>query len=216
MKDVYRINIGSKWKLEDLYEFPYAYYQVYAFYYCFLPDQNMAHKEHLLKIFKNYKDESQYRYINIYKKFQLHVPSNRKPDISSIHYASPGWIDLILNPEIAFQISKSIGIFLGLSVTAAKTYSIIYKYLSDINQQRNRNKLDTFRLTRKQNEELIAMSNDIAKFIGFDDVEQIDLYTGNPEVTLKILLAHYRRLKTIGNYINDGKVSLSSNQIKNS
>ncbi|NDY71834.1 hypothetical protein DO021_01635 [Desulfobacter hydrogenophilus] len=212
MKDIYRINIGNKWKLEDLYEFPRAYYQVYAFQYCFMPDQNIEHKNQLLKIFKNYKDNGQYRYINIYKKFQLHVSQENKPDIFSMHYASPGWIDLLLNPEIALQISKSIAIYLGLSVTAAKTYKTIYKMLSEINQQRNKNKLNDFQLTKKQNEELIAMSNHIARLIGFDNVGQIDQYTGNPEVTLKILLAHYRRLKNIENFISDGKVSLTSNK----
>jgi len=214
MKEVYRINIGNKWKLEDLYEFPHAYYQVYAFYYCFMPNQNIAHKEHLLKIFKNYKDDGQYRYINIYNKFQKYVPSDNKPDISSIHYASPGWIDLILNPEIAFQISKSIGIYLGLCVTAATTYGAIYKILSNINKERNKNKLDTFKITRQQNTELTAMSNDMARLIGFDNIEEIDLHTENPEITSKILLAQYRRLKIIGDYINDGKVSLTS-KVKN-
>jgi hypothetical protein len=120
MKDVYRINIGNKWKLQDLYEFPHAYYQVYAFYYYFMPNQNISHEEHLLKIFKNYKEDGQYRYINIYTKFQRYVSKDQKPDVSSIHYASPGWIDLILNPEIAFQISKSVGIYLALKCFCGK------------------------------------------------------------------------------------------------
>lgn len=210
MSNIYRINLDKKWKLEDLYEFPHAYYQVYAFYYCFTPNQNLSNEDHLYKIFERYKKDGQYRYVNLYKKFQQYVPSEYRPTIYSIQYASPGWLDLILNPDIAFQIAKSLGIYLGLSITAAKTYSTIYKVLGDINRERNKQTLDNYKLTKLQNEQLISMSNDFAKLIGFDNVKAIDDFTENPEVTLKILLAQYRRLNTIGEYAKSGKASLSS------
>ena len=94
--------------------------------------------------------------------------------------------------------------------SAAKTYSTIYKVLGDINRERNKQTLDNYKLTKLQNEQLISMSNDFAKLIGFDNVKAIDDFTENPEVTLKILLAQYRRLNTIGEYAKSGKASLSS------
>jgi hypothetical protein len=209
MTSIYRINLDKKWKLEDLYEFPHAYYQVYAFYYCFSPDESLLNIEHFNKKLENYKHDNQYRYINVYNRLQHYVPQQRRPIVSSIKYASPGWLDLILNPDLAFQIAKSVGIYLGLSITAAKTYSTIYKILGDINKERNKQKLDNYKLTKLQTEQLISMSKGFAELIGFENVGAIDAVTQNPEVTLKILLAQYRRLEKIGKYIQTGKISLT-------
>lgn len=210
MTNIYRIILDNEWKLEDLYEFPRAYYQMYAFYYCFSSDENLSNVEHFKNRLETYKQAHQYRYINFYNKLQHYVTLKNRPIISSIKYASPGWLDLILNPDIAFQIAKSVGIYLGLSVTAAKTYSTIYKILADINKERNKQKLETYKLTKSQNEQLISMSKDFANLIGFENIKAIDDVTEDSEITLKILLAQYRRIQKIGEYINTGKVSLTN------
>ncbi len=208
MSKIYRILLNAQWELKKLYEFPHAYYQAYAISYCFMPQMFLKNKEYLLKIFSNYQEDGKYTYVNIYTQFQTHVPTENRPIISSIHYASPGWLDLLLNPEIALQISKSVAIYLGVLFTAAKTYSKIYKILGEINKERKQQQSDDYKLTKNQLRELMELSNDIAMHVGFENVEAMDAHTKNPEITLKLLLAHYRRLKIIGNYITEGKVKL--------
>lgn len=60
---------------------------------------------------------------------------------------------------------------------------------------------------------LIAMSEEIAKYIGFEDLRSLNNRTKDPEVTLKLLLAHYRRLRVLGDYVESGKISLP-NELK--
>jgi hypothetical protein len=48
----------------------------------------------------------------------------------------------------------------------------------------------------------------MAKFLGFKNLKELHSQTGNPEVTLKLLLAHYRRMSTLVDYANDGKITL--------
>jgi hypothetical protein len=47
-----------------------------------------------------------------------------------------------------------------------------------------------------------------AKFLGFKSVKSLNAQTGNSEVTLRLLLAHHRRLRDIAKFVEEGKVSL--------
>jgi hypothetical protein len=52
------------------------------------------------------------------------------------------------------------------------------------------------------------MSDDIAKHLGFKNVAELHKFTGNPEVSLKLLLAHQRRLEVIVEFVKNGKAAL--------
>ena len=54
----------------------------------------------------------------------------------------------------------------------------------------------------------MELCDDIAKHLGFGSVSQLNKRTKNPEVSLKILLAHYRRLQILGDFVKNGKAEL--------
>ena len=47
-----------------------------------------------------------------------------------------------------------------------------------------------------------------AKFLGFKSVKSLNEQTGNSEVTLRLLLAHHRRLRTLAEFVEEGKAEL--------
>jgi hypothetical protein len=55
---------------------------------------------------------------------------------------------------------------------------------------------------------MMSMSNDIAKHIGFKNVAELHKHTGDPEISLKLLLAHYRRLEIMAKFVQKGKAAL--------
>ena len=54
----------------------------------------------------------------------------------------------------------------------------------------------------------MSMCEDLATFIGFESVKALHERTGNPEVSLKLLAAHYRRTDQLVDFVKAGKARL--------
>ena len=200
--------MDERWSLEDLYDFPHAYSQTYSLIYCLDSPLDPRSADRINIALEGYPWQGGYSYVNIYTVLRNQIPHPHRPQIKSIHYASPGWIDIILNPDVALLVAKSVGILLGTALTAAETYKRIYKTISEINKQRKKNNLDNSSLSAAEARMMMQMSEDIARHLGFKSFAQLNSRTKNPEVTLKILLAHYRRLRTLADFVESGKIRL--------
>ena len=64
------------------------------------------------------------------------------------------------------------------------------------------------RLTLDEAKIVTDMCDEMARFLGFRNLKELHRYTGNPEVTLKLMLAHFRRISTLVEYVENGKVAL--------
>jgi hypothetical protein len=56
------------------------------------------------------------------------MPQHSLPQIQSIQYASPGWLELALNPDVADQFAKVLGIYLVAPVAVTATYNRLHKF----------------------------------------------------------------------------------------
>ena len=204
----YRVLLDGRWSLEDLYQFPHAFSQCYAFVYCLDSSLHPRDRERINVALAGYPFRGGYSYVNIYTVLRNQVPVKERPAIKSISYASPGWLDIILSPEVAILVAKSVGILAGSVVAAAKAYTITMKYLSQVAVDRKRAELQSMQITRDQHKTVVLMCEDMAKFLGFKSVKELHQHTGNPEVSLKLLAAHYRKTSQIVEFVNDGKVEL--------
>lgn len=206
--EAYRVLLDGRWRLEDLYEFPHAFSQCYAFIYCLDSELSPRDRERINDAFVGYPWRGGYSYVNIYTVLQNQVPAEERPTIKSISYASPGWLDIFLNPDVAIQVAKSVGILAGSAAAAAKAYATSMKFLSQVAVDRKRAQLQLMQLTRAQHKEFMSMCEDMAKFLGFKNVKELHKHTGNPEVSLKLLAAHYRRTNQLVQFVKEGKVKL--------
>lgn len=206
----YRMELpgSAEWSLLDLYTFPHAYDQCYAFIYCFdtgLPERD---RNRIDTAVESYPWRGGYSYVNIYTVLQNQIPVRSRPRISSIHKASPGWIELILNLEAAAAVAKSVGIIVGSGVGILGAYSLAVKILNGISLHKKRAQVEHRQLDAKHIQAVIESCESLAKAMGFKNLQQLHARTGNPEVSLKLLAAHYRRMKTVSEYVDNGKVQL--------
>lgn len=206
--DIYRVLMNERWELEDLYNFPHAYSQTHAFIYCFDTDIDPRNAERINIALEEYPWRGGYSYVNIYTVLHHQIPALHRPKIASIQYASPGWIDIFLNPDVALQVAKSVGILLGAGVAAIEAFKRVDKARLDIARQRREQNREFARISAEEAKALNEMSEEISKHLGFDSLKKLHQRTKNPEVTLKLLMAHYRRLRILGDYVESGKVSL--------
>lgn len=206
--DVYRVLMDERWELEDLYGFPHAYSQCHSFIYCFDTELDPRNAERIDIALEGYPWRGGYSYVNIYTVLHHQIPVPHRPKIAAIQYASPGWLDILLNPDVALQIAKSVGILLSAGVAAVEAFKRIDKIRLDIAYQRRKQDREFATLSASEAKTLNEMSEEIAKHLGFSSLEALQKRTKNPEVTLKVLLAHYRRMRVLGDYVESGKVSL--------
>ena len=118
----------------DLYNFPHAYSQTYSFIYCFDSELNARDVERIDYALQGYPWRGGYSYVNIYTVLANQLPREHKPEVAKIQYASPGFMEILLNPEVALQVAKSVGILLGTGVAGVESYKRIYKALLEMNK----------------------------------------------------------------------------------
>lgn len=205
---LYRVLLDERWALEDLYEFPHAYSQTYSFAYCFDSELEPRNAARIDDALVNYPWRGGFSYVNIYFVLRNQIPIQHRPQIASIKYASPGWLDLLLNPDVAVQVAKSVGIYLGTLGSAAFTYKQIQKHLMEVSRKRAENRAAIVEIERREQRTYLAMCDDIAKHLGFSNTADLHRRTNNPEVSLKLLLAHYRRIEILSEFVQSGKAQL--------
>lgn len=204
----YRLLLNGNWQLADLYELPHAFDQCYAFIYCLDSELDTHDRERIDGAFVAYPWGGGYSYVNIYTALQNQIPWHHRPRIKAIQKASPGWLDLFLNADVAIEVAKSVGALSGAGVAAAKAYASIKKIFSQIKIERERDKLKKLQLTHEQLKTLTNMCETMAKFLGFKNLKDLHARTGSPEVSLKLLSAHYRRISVLAEYVDSGMVKL--------
>ncbi|MDY6460392.1 hypothetical protein [Acinetobacter faecalis] len=202
----YRVLLDERWTLENLNDFTRLYMQNYAFLYCLENNINNSRAAALFNELNEYKLRDGLTYVNIYSLFIKHIPSKERPKVRAISYASPGFIELILNYEVAINIALSIAAFIkGLTATA-ETYNKLHSIFIELGRKRKEKqnhllKLDveTIKHVRKLNEEL-------AKGLGFNSLKDMYDNFGDEEEVSKLLLAHYRRMKGMSKLVKEGKI----------
>ncbi len=119
--DRYRIGMDGNWSLEDLYEFPRAYEQVYFALYSLDEDLDEDDIERVARIYQAFPWQGGYSAVNFYNQLKYMTPRSERPQIASIRYSSPGWIELLVVVAIASQVKRIV-----------KSAADIIEYLNDL------------------------------------------------------------------------------------
>lgn len=206
----YKIDLpeSGKWTLHDLYKFPHSLEQCYSFIYCLDTELPARDRERIDYAFSAYPWRGGYSYVNIYQVLASQIPPRSRPKIISMHKASPGWIELLANLDAIEAIAKAIAVIAGSIATTTFAYSKTTKYLANLNNIRKEADVKDLQLTRLQITELNLLCKELADSLGFKSIDELHRRTQNPEVSLKLLAAHYRRMQILLEYVQKGKVLL--------
>ena len=214
-KKNYRILLDGDWSLEDLMNFSRLYFQNYSFIYCLDTQAVDIASTRIKSVLESYELRDGLSYVNIYDVFRSHVKLQERPKIKSIQYSSPGWIELALNPDVAMQVAKSIGIYLGAITTGggaiALTYKKLHKIYIDLKNERIKKRNDSIKLEKIKIATVNKLNDELAKGLGFNSLADLDKHTKDIEETSKLLMAHYRRVNKIANFVKAKKAGFPHN-----
>lgn len=222
-KQSYRLLLDGAWAFGEFSIVPEVYNQVYAFFYA-INQIGQISDNSLKDSFISFPWLGGYSAVNFYNKIWEVIPKDKQPQVSSIQYASPGWIELELNTSIAFLIKNSIAAHTTGYDELDTVYKEIHKDLSKrkllreakvstnniIPEERAKVKeleKARFKLKKDDLDYVINANQIMAKNIRLNEqVNQINEMTQDPLVTLKILLSFYRRIKILARFQIEGKV----------
>lgn len=205
----YRVLLNEDWDLEDLYEYPHALDQCYSFVYCLDSSLEPRDRERINNALREYPWRGGYSYVNMYTVLRNQVPPRDRPKIKSMQKASPGWLDLLLNVHVAQTVAASVTTLAGAGVAAVAAYKKCYSMILAINAERRKRGVEHLQKSAAQIKALNSLCTELAKQLGFKSLEQLHQHTGDPEVSLKMLMAHYRRMSVVLEYNNKGKAMLT-------
>ena len=204
----YIILIDKRWSLEDLYVFPRAFEQVYFAYEALVPAPDDIVDDRIDRAFRDYPWRGGYSAVNFYNQLKYATPKNKRPTIQAIQYASPGFIDLMLNLQLALQIASVVSTVAGSILACNKVYSTIYKDA----QHRKLLSIDIqtkqLELANKEMDFIIDANKKMAKLLKLDSAHVIEQRAEHPIIAMKILFSIYRRVRTLAEYQDKGKARL--------
>jgi len=208
MADSYRIEIGEQWSLEDLYVFARTYEQVYFLAYSLLPDLPHDVSERVTLAYAAFPWRGGYSAVDFYDRLKYAIPRQEWPNLGAISYGSPGFLELLLVRAVASVVSGLVKDIAGSLREMNATYNEI---VSDL-RKRKLLRLDVrnkeIELSRAELHLVEEQAEVAARFLGFEGHEELTGRTGNPYITLKILLSFYRRLRTLAEFSKEGKADL--------
>jgi hypothetical protein len=205
----YKINIDGEWSLEDLYIFPQKYINIYSFIYSLeMPIEDFDDEDNRVLItYSAHPWIGGYSAVNFYTNLKYIVRPEHRPQVKSIQYSSPGWIELTAIVGIALNIKKIISCF-AHSVNEINTlYNNIYKGMHERKMMKIEAKRESLKLNKEKKAFAIQAATELSGLLEFNKVDHIQKLTKNSLATLKILLSFYRQIKILRKFTDKGKAN---------
>ena len=204
----YRIKMDGAWTLVDLHRFPSIYSQLYAFQYSFEQQTVPDDDEWVREPYVAHPWVGGYDAVNFYKQLERRVPHQHRPTLLSVHYASPGWIDLGVVIGVALSIRTAVNFFVDATGRLNQLYSEIYKGMHERNLMKIKVKRRELELEEYKMQFIEDCTEKLSRQLKFEHRREIDDLTSDPLATLRILLSYYRRLQKLSKYETSGKTEI--------
>ena len=199
------VHIDGRWGINDLRKFSDLVQDCYAFVFALTGRGSQATKDKISALFQKYPWRGGYSAVNFFDDLYRHIPVGQRAAINSIQYASPGTIELRMNTEAATAIQRLCSKINANDESVVDAYKDVHDWLAE-RSWLGRSASD-LRLSPSDRTELIGAVSRLAEAFGLASQKQYVLELGNsdPLAAVKILLAYYRRLEGLADYVATGK-----------
>ena len=208
---IFRLALDGKWDLDDLSELPRDVKQVYSFEYAVSDETRFSfHQMAELRIPPPLRGG--YSYVNFYRGLYTGIPIQHRPSIHRIEYSSPGVLDLLTFFAVANGLIFVARHFLKLADEAIDTFDKADRFLTNRGLRRRESRRDAEQEFSDADErEAKRLAFEVAKELQIPShkVEELQGFTGEWVGTLKLLLAHKRRVERLAEYHFEGKIDLN-------
>ena len=222
----YSIHLDGDWSLDDFSAMPKPFLQLYSFHFHFVRRGKRlafsAESDFATELiegdgqsatFNRYPWQGGYSVVHFFDTLKVHTPDSFRPQVRRIAYASPGFIELGCCVAVALSVGKVIKIVCDSASTILRVYNEYHQEAS----RRNLLRLEVqekeisvakqrISLRRDQLEFVREANAHLSSALKIRNVEALDRATGSPLRTMKVLMAYYRRLKVLMDFVEKGMV----------
>lgn len=199
------VDIDGRWEISDLRKFSDLVQDCYSFGFALLGATGNAAKAKIDSLFHKHPWRGGFSSVNFFKELYKNIPQEDRAGIRKIDYASPGEIKFYMNGDVADSIRELVLEINDDESPAQESYHKTRRFLQDRNWL---SKSDTdIQLSASDLVELTQLLKASCKAFGLEDHSDhiLGLASGDPLSAVKIVLAYFRRLQGLADYVATGK-----------
>ncbi len=199
------VQIDGRWGIDDLRRFSDLVQDSYAFVFALSGLGGEKSKREIQSLFHRYPWRGGFSSVNFFDDLYRLIPSPQRASITRIQYASPGEIDLRMNEEVAIALRGIVARINDGQNEPFAAYQEVRRYL----QERGwlgKAKGD-LRLSPEDDTFLLQQFKILCGAFSLSTRESdiLELASSDPLSAVKILLAYYRRVAALADYVATGK-----------
>lgn len=200
-----KVHIDGRWGIEDLRKFSDLVQDAYAFVFALTGAGAASTKQRMDALFKKYPWRGGFSSVNFFDDLYKQIPTPERAQVRSIQYASPGTIELKMNEDVANSIRGFVTELNEPDSLATKEYTDIRTMLKSRGWLGKAK--EDLELTNQDEKMLLIFVNRLAKAFGLETNANdiVGFANSDPLGAVKILLAYYRRLAGLADYVATGK-----------
>lgn len=193
----------DNWKFDDLKEVFKKFTQIYDFIY-------VAKKQ--LGTSGGMPWQDGFSVMHFYNKLKNIIPISSKSYLQAIHYASPGYMKINVDNEIAEITFQAINKYKAEKAIIDRIYSDLYNTIRDLglNDISRANAIIEF----DNDNDCIKNYKLLRRKLFCIDSKWLDKFANSNFERSKILMAHTRRLRAFYNYIEDSRIRVVTSEIE--
>lgn len=212
LPSTYLIKLDGELYLDDLASVPKLYQQLYSFHYGLHHLARSAVKDALSRLLDKWRGGI--NAVNIFTGLRSVTPSIHRAQVKGLQFASPGHIKLELLAGLASEISEACAKIKSKQdfKNAEDLYNEVYSYFRS-------EKLAGFdrdgfvkssSITPSQSQKLNEFVDEYFELMGWASYSANFAALGlDPLAKIRMLLAYYRRLRSLRRYVIESKVELT-------
>jgi hypothetical protein len=177
----------------------------YAFVFALTDRSASTTKDKITDLFQKYPWRGGFSSVNFFDELYLLIPQTQRASIQKIAYASPGTIDFQMNVVAARTISALCDAINERDSKVEDAYEEAHEWLKE-RHWLGRSATD-LRLSSADRRDLMESVATLADAFGLSGHKErvLELSNSDPLAAVKILLAYYRRLHGLADYVATGK-----------
>ena len=191
------LRLDGQWGLLDFSELGRKYVDVYSFFYAMTAEVDPVLQFRWTdQAFRNHPWRGGWSSMHFYKELARYIPEDHRPVVRSIHYGSPGLIEIGGYLAALVTFSKVIGVMCNSFERIDRTYNQWYEGAMERRMLRADVRERELEVSGKELEFAEKATEQIVAQLGIDRTELWQL-TENPIARMKILFSLYRRLRVL-------------------
>jgi hypothetical protein len=206
---IVRLELDGKWDLTDLSKLTSVYTQLYSISYSLQPIESRRLDEDMDEIYTKFPWRGGYSAVNFYERLFYQIPPKERPKLESIHYSSPGHMELMEVVTVAAMIAATVRFIAGSVNQIHDTYRRIQKASQDYKLGKINVKQEELKLSESQLRFIREAIDEMSRALNLTREERRLLAKrtdGNDLAQLKILSSYYRRIKKLVDLHLEGKL----------